>query len=276
MLSDKQLLELYPNASDDNVSSFMKNGEALFDEFGLNENSNRLYFFLAQIGHESGGLRITEEGLYYSKPQRLMTVWPSRFKDLESATPFARNPEKLANNVYSNRMGNGDTDSGDGWRYRGRGYIQITGRDGYRKVGQNADLELEQNPDWAFDPEQALHVACAFWRLKKLNVLCDTGDYVKVTRRINGGTNGMADRRAWLDKVHRVMGGEAETILLGIDVIISVQKALQRAGFPEIGAADGIIGKRTLSAISRYRLKKGLPIGQVDDALLQSLGIDTE
>ncbi|MFO1068169.1 MAG: glycoside hydrolase family 19 protein [Geminicoccaceae bacterium] len=168
----------------------------------------RLEFFLAQIGHETAGLRVVEENLSYSA-ERLTAVWPRRFPDVRSALPFARAPERLAERVYGGRMGNDAEGSGDGWRYRGRGYLQLTGRDAYRAVGDLAGLDLEGDPGLAAAPGTALRVACACWRWKGLDPFCDADDFTGLSRRINGGTNGLADRRAWLARVRRTLGAVA-------------------------------------------------------------------
>jgi putative chitinase len=269
----RELFEaLYPRAETAHLDALTKHSDALFARFGI-KAGNRLTYLLAQVGHEPGGLTVTEENLSY-RAERLVEVWPSRFATVAAAAPFARNPQKLGNHVYADRMGNGPPGSGDGFRYRGRGYIQITGRDAYREIGVLAGLDLEASPDLATEPEHALLVTCAFWQWKGLNAICDTGDYVAATRRINGGLNGLADRRAWLDKVLRTFAdpGEKEAKVPAAEAI-AVQRALQRAGYPEVGAADGIVGVRTISAIARYRQKMDLPPGGIDKALKQSLGI---
>jgi putative chitinase len=273
VLSVEQVAQLYPRASAAHRDAFVAAEEALFGRFGLAERPIRLHFFLAQIGHESGGLTVAEENLDYSA-ERLREVWPRRFPDLAAARPFARNPQALANAVYAGRMGNGDAASGDGFRYRGRGYIQITGRDGYRRVGTIAGLDLEGDPDQAAAPQHALLVACAFWQWKELNPFCDLGDFRKVTRRINGGLTGLADRSAWLDKVRRLVA-RPEDVVEPPDVatVIAMQRALQARGYREIGAADGDIGIRTIAGIQRFRQENGLPDGLVDAALLIALGV---
>lgn len=274
MLERDEIEQLYPMAVHEHIAAFAENVDDLFEEFGLAENPIRAHFFLAQVGHESGGLTIVEENLNY-RAARIPKVWPRRFDSEADARPFAGNPEGLANRVYSNRMGNGPPESGDGWRYRGRGYIQITGREGYRQVGEVAGLELENEPDLAGLPAHALRVACAFWRWKDLNPICDLGDYKKATRRINGGLTGFPDRRAWLDKVRRLLASPEDIVEPPTtELAIAIQQALQRNGHPEIGAADGDIGKRTIAAIVRFRVEHGLPEGLVDDALLEALGID--
>jgi putative chitinase len=271
--NESQLRELYPRAGDAHLYAFGANCGELFERFDIAATPTRLCFFLAQVGHESGGLTIMEENLNYSA-ERMCVVWPGRFPTVAAARPFARHPEKLANNVYSGRMGNGPPESGDGWTYRGRGYIQITGRDGYEKVGSFAGLDLVRQPEFAFDPQRALAVASAFWEWKKLNDLCDLGDFLKVTRRINGGTTGMTDRRAWLDKVRRVLSVDLQLPdALSTAEIIALQRALQDAGRREVGAADGVIGPRTIAAIQRFRQEKGLSEGLFDQALLTTLNL---
>ncbi|MCP5371929.1 MAG: peptidoglycan-binding protein [Hyphomicrobiales bacterium] len=273
MLDESQLRAIYPKAPDAHVAAFLDRGGDLFADYGIDATPVRLHFFLAQVGHESGGLTITAENLNYSA-ERLCKVWPNRFPDADAAAPFARNPRALANNVYASRMGNGGPETDDGWTFRGRGYIQVTGREGYRRVGAIAALPLEEQPDLAVEPAHALPVACAFWRWKGLNAICDAGNFVSVTRRINGGTNGLADRRAWLDKVRRVLGTEGDTgVALDTADVIELQRALQAAGYPEVGAADGIVGSRTLAGITRFRHEHGLPDGAIDGALLAALGL---
>ena len=270
MISEPLLKELYPRAPAPLISEMGKQIGPLLDEFEISATPLRTQYFLAQLGHESGGGTVRDENMNYSAA-RMTQVWPRRFPTIESARPFAGQPEKLANQVYSNRMGNGPPASGDGWRFRGRGLIQITGRDGYTNVGRRAGLDLVANPDLAFDPKHALRVACAFWKWKELNSVCDTGDFVKVTRRINGGTIGMADRNAWLDKVRRILAPKAGARLPDAQIIRQLQLALRASGYTGVGAADGLAGPRTMAAIAEFRRAGGLPPGGIDDALLNAL-----
>jgi putative chitinase len=205
MVTEAQLRQLFPRAKDTTVKAFASKSKALFKEFGISDKRIRLEYFFAQIAHETAGLTQSVENLNYST-ERLTKIWPSRFPTLESAKPFANNPEKLANKVYSNRMGNGPPESGDGYRYRGRGYIQITGKDGYRQTGLRAGIDLVANPERAVATQDALRVACAFWKWKELNPLCDQREFKEVTRRINGGLIGYDDRLEWLQKVRQVLG----------------------------------------------------------------------
>jgi len=168
----------------------------------------RLAAFLAQVGHESAGLARVVENLNYSA-EGLLATWPSRFTSAEAAA-LARKPEAIANRVYANRMGNGGPESGDGWRYRGRGPIQITGRvnyaairDAIRGTGRQCP-DLELSPELLESPKWGALAAGAFWFERDLNRLADAGDIDKITRRINGRSNGAADRRARYAKALKV------------------------------------------------------------------------
>ena len=278
MLTEDVLRQLYPAAKDATIAAFAAQCAALFAEFGISERQNRLHFFLAQIGHESGGLRVTEENLNYSAA-RLRQVWPSRFPDLASTQGFAGNPQALANKVYGGRLGN--TASTDGWSYRGRGFIQITGKDGYRQVGTAAGLDLVSSPDLATAAASALRVACAFWQWKTLNALCDSGSFIAVTKRINGGTIGLQDRFAWLEKVQSLVawplsGGampNASEVLLTIPQLRAVQLRLRALGLYD-GSIDGIFGARSRAGLKVFQADSGLPpSGRLTQATLDRLGV---
>jgi putative chitinase len=271
MPSAAQVAALFPSAAAAHQAAVATRGTALFNRLGI--TGTRLHFFLAQLGHESAGLSRIEESLSYS-PERLVEKFKSRFPTIAAATPFARNPQKFANHVYGNRMGNGPPESGDGFRFRGRGYIQITGRENYARIGALAGVDLIANPDAALSPDHALEIACGFWSLNKINAVADTGDFVAVTRKINGGTNGLADRRAWLDKVIRTLALPVQGVEPPVATVVAVQLALQKAGFPGVGAADGDPGPRTMAAVTEFRRRHGLPPGGIDSALLKALKID--
>ena len=161
-------------------------------KFDIN-TPERIAGFLAQIGHESGGFRFTSENLNY-RADALTRVWPTRFPP-GIAESYAMQPEKIANRAYADRMGNGDEASGDGWKYRGRGLIQLTGKDNYASFSMDADNEALVNPDLVAEPELAALSAGWFWKKNGLNALADNRDIVGMTRRINGGTNGLDDRQ---------------------------------------------------------------------------------
>ena len=164
-------------------------------KFGIN-TPLRVAHFLAQCGHESGGFRVTSENLNYSA-KGLNGIFRKYFPTEASAAAYARNPQKIANKVYANRMANGNEASGDGFRFRGRGYIQLTGRDNYTQFGKAIGVDIPSNPDLVAS-KYALASAAWFWSKNGLNKLADGGatDAVvtSVTRRVNGGTIGLADR----------------------------------------------------------------------------------
>lgn len=156
--------------------------------------SKRVAAFLAQLGHESGGLSRLVEGLNYSEAG-LMKTWPGRFPHPGVAKLYARKPEKIANRVYSSRMGNGDEESGDGWLYRGRGPIQITGKDNYAAFEAATEYPVTAYPD-LLCTDRRIGAASAgwFWDVRKLNKLADERDFEGITKRINGGLNGYHER----------------------------------------------------------------------------------
>lgn len=170
------------------------------NRFDIN-SGDRVAAFLAQVAHESGDCRRLEESLNYSA-KRLVVVWPRRFKTLAAAEPYAGQPERLANLVYANRLGNGDIVSGDGWRFRGRGLVSLTGRGNYRAAGVALGLGFEERPDLLIAPLPAALAAAQFWSSRGLNELADNRidddddeDFVRISVIINGGRVGLADRR---------------------------------------------------------------------------------
>jgi putative chitinase len=167
----------------------------------------RIAMFLSQLAHESGNFRAVSENLNYSA-EALRRVFGRHFPTDEIAAEYARKPERIANRAYANRMGNGDEASGDGWKYRGRGLIQLTGTNNYAAYSMEAKNNALTDPDIVATPEYAADSAGWFWASNRLNQLSDTGDVRAVTRRINGGFNGLADREQKYNKLIAVLGGE--------------------------------------------------------------------
>ena len=153
----------------------------------------RVAMFLAQCGHESGNFKTLKENLNY-RAETLLKVFPRYFSSLEAAKQYAHQPEKIANRVYSNRMGNGDEASGDGFRFCGRGLIQLTGKANYSAFAESIDTPLEEIPEYLLTFEGAVQSACWFWETNNINPWADKGDVLQVTKIINGGTNGLQDR----------------------------------------------------------------------------------
>lgn len=177
------------------TEGMMKVKEQL-DRMGLFANPMRFAVFLGQTAHESLGFSVTSENLNYSA-KRLMQVWPTRFRTSRVAWLYAYRPEKLANKVYGKRMGNNLP--GDGWLYRGRGYLQLTGRDNYVDASVDLDIDIAAEPDRAEEPAVAWLVAAQYfasrsYRGKTAFEWADRGDDEAVTRIVNGGLHGLADR----------------------------------------------------------------------------------
>lgn len=199
-LTQAQFLRLFPNAGRQ-AGVFITALNGAMQCFTI-DTAQRQAVFLAQIGHESAQLTRCVENLAYSA-QRLAAVWPRRFRSADgSPTALARElayqPERIANLVYAGRNGNGDEASGDGWRYRGRGLLQITGRANYSDVAKGLAQPFLAAPHLLSEPYWACHSAAWWWRQHGLNELADVGDFSAVTRRINGGLNGLEERmRLW-------------------------------------------------------------------------------
>lgn len=167
----------------------------------------RVASFIAQCAHESGGFSMMEENLNY-KAATLTKLWPQRYPP-GVAEQYAGKPELIANKSYGGRMGNGPETTGDGWKFRGRGLIQLTGRSNYTACSRAmfGDDTLVENPDILFDPYYAIHSACWFWDKNKLNQFADSGDFITMTKRINGGTIGLADRQKHFKHAVEVLSG---------------------------------------------------------------------
>ena len=163
--------------------------------------------FLANIAEETRGLTVFEEDLNYTTEEALRKALHSRWDalDIDDAWGYLRQPERLANRVYSNRMGNGDEESGDGWRYRGMGPAMLTGRDNYMACGHGIGHDLLAGPDLLLSPETGARSACWFWRSRGLSKLADAGDFHAVCKRWNGGTVGLASREDHYGKALEVL-----------------------------------------------------------------------
>ena len=185
-----QALKLTPAKAEEWIDAINET----FDRFEIN-TPERQACFLGQCAHESAGFTALKENLNYSA-EGLTKVWPKRFPSLDAAQPYHRNPEKIANKVYADRMGNGDEASGEGFKYRGRGLIQLTGKDNYKACGAALGADLLNDPDQVSSPKYAALSAGWFWDKNKLNQYADANDMTTLTKRINGGTHGLDDRIA--------------------------------------------------------------------------------
>jgi len=177
--------------------SLQEKYKSLLNSYGVNTKL-RIAHFMAQIEHESG-LKPISENLNYSG-QGLEKLFKKYFQTFELRVNYQRQPEKIASRIYANRMGNGDEQSGDGWKYRGRGFIQITGKENYLKLTQDTNINFLNNPDLLFIEANAMLSALWFWNLKGLNKLADKNDIIGITKKINGGLNGIEHRKELLKK----------------------------------------------------------------------------
>jgi putative chitinase len=164
----------------------------------------RMAAFIAQTAHESGGYTALHENLNYQAAS-LCRVWPSHF-NAGNADQYAHNPERIANRAYSGRMGNGDEASGDGWRFCGRGLIQLTGKSNYQAFADSVQMSIDDVPAYLQTFEGAIQSACFFWENTNLNAVADTGDIEHMTKIINGGTLGLEDRTARYNHALQVLG----------------------------------------------------------------------
>ncbi len=199
MIAPEQLRSVFPNLSSPVISWLISS----MTERGIN-TPRRIASFLGQTAVESKLFTCFEEDLNYSA-ERLTVVWPKRFPTLEAAAPYARNPEALANKVYADRMGNCDEASGDGWRHRGAGAIQLTGLANQAACALAFGVPIESIGDWLREPEGACRSAAWFWQRRGLNDLADADDQISVTMRVNGGTIGLEQRIALTSAVLRVL-----------------------------------------------------------------------
>jgi len=222
----------------------------------------RVAGFVAQCGHESGGFRVLSENLNYSA-KALNSIFPKYFRRAgRDANEYHRQPEKIANVIYANRMDNGDTASGDGWRFRGGGILQLTGRYNYTQFGKAVEKSPEEAVEYVRTKAGALDSACWFWDTNNINKYCDDMDIVGMTKRINGGTIGLDDRKKHYLHALDVLGGDYEepeieynqTIRKGSrgPLVAEVQEKL------DITPADGIFGPGTEKIVKHWQSSNGL------------------
>jgi putative chitinase len=269
MITSDKFAELFPNCKD--PEGWVDAMNEVFPKYDI-DTPQRIASFIAQCGHESGGWRVFSENLNYSA-KALDAVFGKYFKRAgRDAEEYARQPEKIANVVYANRMDNGDTDSGDGWRYRGRGPIQLTGKSNYATFAADMDLpDVLDRPDIvAEDKEVALMSAIWFWNKNGLNRYADAGDIKTMTKRINGGYIGLEDRIHHWEEALKAMGaepeanhGDDEDDSFDIDDIGVLRKGARGEGVKMMQealgiGADGAFGPGTERALKEWQAANGL------------------
>jgi putative chitinase len=208
-LTKEKLLQIVPTAKNTKlnldllVESLNEVCAKMVDEVNF-ASINRQAAFIAQCAHESGSFCRVTENLNYS-PEGLTKIFPKYFPTIESTKNYARLPEKIANKVYANRMGNGPETSGDGWKYRGRGLIQLTGKFNYLKCGPSLGLDLTASPEYLETVAGAVKSAYWFWNTNGLNAFADKDDIKGMTKKINGGYIGLEERQHLYDVAKKVL-----------------------------------------------------------------------
>ena len=203
MITTDQIQTAYPSSDSDIVSALTNSLDTLASKYEIN-TPLRLAHFLAQTAHESGGFTAIVENLNYSADS-LSKIFHKYFTDVDP-NDYARQPEKIANRVYANRMGNGDEDSGDGFKFRGRGLIQLTGKNNYSAMAADLGIDVDQCSEYLETPEGACESAAWFWNKNGLNKLADADDVTAVTKKINGGTIGLEDRQKHTEDFKALLG----------------------------------------------------------------------
>jgi putative chitinase len=201
------LQQLLPNTPTDTLERYQQALQQFGPQYGIN-SALRWCHCLAQLAHESAGFRATSENLNYSA-KALRSVFGRYFPTDELANSYARQPERIANRVYANRMGNADEASGDGWLYRGRGLIQLTGKSNYQRLSTALQIDLINAPQQlANDAALAVQSAFWFWQHNNLNTLADADQLQAITRRINGGLHGLTQREALLQQAKQIYAAQ--------------------------------------------------------------------
>jgi putative chitinase len=203
LLSKDQLLQIMPHIPTDKVDTYYESLNTALVDYVINTKL-RIAAFLANVAVETNELRALVENLNYSA-KLLMSTWPKRFPTIEIANQYARQPEKIANHVYCSRMGNRDEASGDGWKYRGRGTLQLTGHDNYKEAGEQVGVDFLANPDLVNEPKYLFVLSATYWNARNLSVLADKSDFVGVVKGINGGTIMLAERQAYYNQALKVL-----------------------------------------------------------------------
>ena len=254
MILIEQLKKIIPTNKE--TAAWLEVLTTVLPKYGVN-TPLRLAGFLAQTAHESGDFKSIEENLNYSA-EGLIKTWPTRF-NTNNTKAYARKPEAIANKVYADRMGNGNEASGDGWKFRGRGIKQLTGRDNYTQFAKAIGITAEEATEYCSTKRGAVESAAWFWKTNNLNRFADADDIVGLTKAINGGTIGLADRKKKYSIAKTVLSSNAKPSIKDIrrrdtgEMVKAIQKALGVE-------VDGIFGIGTEISLRQWQADNNLEI----------------
>ena len=257
-LTDGQIKDLLHG--NQNWDDWVEPMQKLLPQYEINTPA-RIAGFIAQCGHESLNFKVLEENLNYSA-KGLNAIFPKYFKNAgRDAEKYHRKPQDIANVVYANRMSNGDTESNDGWKFRGRGVIQLTGRSNVTRFGDDIGKRVDETIEYLETKMGALHSACWYWDNRNINRSADDGDIVVMTKLVNGGTIGLEDRRHHYIRAIEILDGtyipKPTRVLLKVGSTGSEVKSVQKA----LGLdADGHFGLVTKSKVMEWQESNGLTV----------------
>lgn len=228
-----------------------------FNRYDINTD-NRVAGFMCQTLHESDYYKRLTENLNYSA-KRLNEVFPKYFARAgRDARQYHRQPEKIANVVYANRIGNGGIDSGDGWRFRGGGLMQLTGKSNYLTFAEDIRMALDDAAEYVRTPKGAVHSACWFWKTNNLNQYCDNRDVVGLSKRVNGGTNGLEDRIVlWNKTLYMLQNGLSPYSFSNLSLGSSGAEVKKLQYLLKL-KPDGVFGPATRKAVQNWQIQNGL------------------
>jgi putative chitinase len=205
LITLEQLKLIMPQARTQLAENFLDEFNTQFPKYNIN-TPLRISAYLAQGAYESAELRELVENMYYTTSERLQKVWPTRFLTVASTQPYLKNPEKLGNFVYANRLGNGNVESGNGYFYRGRGWFNGTGKNFYQTMSNLTHHDFINNPDDMANPKYAVLSACEEWNSSNLNLYADAGNFRRITKIINGALTGLDGRVIYYNKAKHAFG----------------------------------------------------------------------